>query len=162
MSPASVTYDLTIPCEALPGANRRAPAIYMYVERVDGTIRSVLTLLDTGAAISVFDGEVARSGLGFDPSQDPLDVVPLAGLTSRERRVGYVHEVRCYVGGQTSYLDLRLHVAFTGLDGPALPFNVLGREGLDRNGRRGFFDQVQFGYRHHVAGSAPEVYLSRV
>ena len=159
MSPAAVTYDFTIPCEELRGASLRAPAVYTHIERRDGAIRGVLTLLDTGAALSVFDGELARSALRFDPTEDPLDVIPLAGL-SGAARLGYVHELHCFLGGQAHSLELRLHVAFTHPDGPALSFNVLGREGLNGNPARGFFSQVEFGYRHHVVGAPPEVYLS--
>jgi hypothetical protein len=161
VSPVTFTFDLTIPCEEVRGASRRAPAIYAYIERGDGTIRAVLAMLDTGAAMSVFDGEIARSALGFDPAQNPLDTVPLAGLAGRGQ-LGYVHEIHCYVGGHARFLDLRLHVAFTDPADPALPFNVLGRDGLNGDPVRGFFGQVQFAYRHHLLGRPPEVHLAGV
>jgi hypothetical protein len=50
--------------------------------------------------------------------------------------------------------------AFADPEEPALLFNVLGREGLNREHSRGFLGQVQFGYRHHVLGSPLEVYLT--
>jgi hypothetical protein len=120
----------------------------------------VLTLLDTGAAISVWDGLVAKTALGFDPKADPLDIVPLSGFAAAAQRLTYVHELHCFFGGYDRFAELTLHIAFTDPDEEPLVFNVLGREGLAGDQRRGFFSQADFGYRHHVVPGPPEVYLS--
>ncbi|MGH2370701.1 MAG: hypothetical protein ACRDI2_21195, partial [Chloroflexota bacterium] len=134
--------------------------LYVHVEAAGGRLTSVLALLDTGAAISVFDGRIAGKRLGFDPRAAPRDVVPLLGLLPGHGRLGYVHELRCFFGGYAAYAELLLHVAFTDPDDPEPPFNVLGREGLHGRQDRGLFSQVQFGYQHYVPGGPPEVYLT--
>jgi hypothetical protein len=157
---AAAGYDFAFRCADSRHAGGRAPALFIHVERADGRPKPVLTLLDTGAALSVFDGRIARWSLDFDPRIHPIDVVPLAGLAAGHMRRGYVHEVSCLFGGSARFARLALHVAFTDPDEPAITANVLGREGLNGAQDRGFFSQVQFGYRHRVLGGPPEVYLT--
>jgi hypothetical protein len=159
VSAATVAYQLVLRCDESRAVGGRTPVITTYVERADGQVHPVLTLLDTGAAISVFDGGIATNALGFDPRANPIGVVPLAGFAAGLRRTGYVHEVHCYFGGYVEYGELMLHVAFTDPD-DELAFNVLGREGLHGAPDRGFFSQVQFGYRHRPPVGPPEVYLT--
>jgi hypothetical protein len=156
----SVVYDIVLRCDATPAFGGRVPAINTYVERRDGQVESVRTLLDTGAAISVFDGKFAVAALEFDPRAAPIAIVPLTGFAGRQNQPGFVHELRCYFGGYAQFAALHVHVAFTDPDDAASTFNVLGREGLHGAQDRGFFSQVQFGYRHRVPGGPPEVYLT--
>jgi hypothetical protein len=153
-------YDIVLRCPEAPELGGRAPSLNTYVERDDGRLEAVLTPLDTGAAISVFDGRIAVAALQFDPRRAPTDVVPLAGWAGGLSRLGYVHQVRCYFGGYARFAALFLHVAFTDPDDTPPTFNVLGREGLHGAQERGFFSQVQFGYRHRVPGGPAEVYLT--
>jgi hypothetical protein len=156
----AIAYELVLHCHEAPELGGRAPAINTYIARPDGRLAPVLTLLDTGAAISVFDGRIAGASLEFDPRAAPLDVVPLAGLAGGGSRPGYVHELRCYFGGYARFAELLLHVAFSDPDDSPPTFNVLGREGLHHTQERGFFSQVQFGYRHRAPAGPPEVYLT--
>jgi hypothetical protein len=162
VTPAAITYELALPCHEARAFGLAAPIINTYVERRDGRIRPILTLLDTEATISVVAGRVAITALGFDPRADPLDVVPLSGFAAAAQRLTYVHELRCLFGGYDQFAELTLHVAFTDPDEAPLAFNVLGREGLAGDRSRGFFSQVDFGYRHRVVPGPPEVYMSVV
>jgi hypothetical protein len=156
----TVAYDLVLRCDNAPAFGGRVPTINTYVERQGGLVESVRTLLDTGAAISVFDGKFAIAALEFDPRDAPIAIIPLTGFAGPRYRPGFVHELRCYFGGYAQFAELLLHAAFTDPDDDQPSFNVLGREGLNGAQDRGFFSQVQFGYRHRVPGGLPEVYLT--
>jgi hypothetical protein len=96
---------------------------------------SLAPLLDTGAELSVFDGDAAEhAGWSMEEiARRALDVRPISGLRRGGRPIeGYLHEVTCYVVVGARFIELRLRALITPPN--TLNFPVLGRSG--------FFDQV--------------------
>lgn len=129
-------YDLTVPYAAELGT-ARLPWLDVGIDFLGGPSRvvTIRPLLDTGAAISIFDGRVAQAaGLSWsDVTRRALDVKPVHGLAYTARVVeGHELEVACYVGSAVRFAELRFRVLVTPPDSIALP--VLGRAG--------FFEQV--------------------
>lgn len=100
-----------------------------------GAVVRALPLLDTGAELSVFDGDDAvRAGWPMaDVAQRALDIRPIYGLARGGSHVeGYLHEVTCYVSAGARFAELRFRALITPPN--TLAFPVLGRGG--------FFEQV--------------------
>jgi hypothetical protein len=88
-------------------------------------------LVDTGADVSVFDGEtVISAGWSMDEIvRHSLDVIPISGIGRGGRPIdSYLHEVTCYVVAGAQLAELRFRAAITPPNTIAFP--VLGRGGF--------------------------------
>jgi hypothetical protein len=136
MEEGSLRYDLALEYARSPQDRRILPRVVLSVEFLPGhaepvTVRAVL---DTGAQVSVFDGNVAReAGWTTEDIVDrAIDVVPIQGIAPGAPIAGYVHEITGYLGAYGRFAELRLRVVMT-LPG-RIAFPVLGRSD--------FFEQV--------------------
>jgi hypothetical protein len=115
---------------------RILPRVFLSVELFPGQVKSVTTtvVLDTGAQVSVLDGNVALQA-GWAPRdivERAINSFPIYGLGPGAAIPGYVHEVTGYLGGFARFAELKLRVLITMPD--RLAFSVLGRSD--------FLDQV--------------------
>lgn len=100
---------------------------------------SLAPLLDTGAEISVFDGDAAEAA-GWTMTEivrTATDVQPISGIGRNSRPIdGYVHDVTAYIVAGTGLARLRFRAVITPPN--TLAFPVLGRAG--------FFEQVDLAF----------------
>lgn len=122
-------YDVALPhASALDDARLRI-GVQFFPEQAVPT--SLAPLLDTGAELSVFDGNAAEyAGWTMEEiARRALDVRPISGLGRGGRPLdGYLHESTCYVVIGARFVELRLRALITPPN--SLNFPVLGRAGF--------------------------------
>jgi hypothetical protein len=129
-------YHLALEYARLPNEGRILPRVQLAVELFPGQQRlpAVYGVLDTGADMSVFDGNAALQA-GWttrDIVERAIDAMPIYGIGPGAAIPGYLHEITAYLGGYARYAELKLRVLITMPD--RLAFSVLGRSD--------FFEQV--------------------
>jgi hypothetical protein len=136
MEEGSLGYHLALAYARLPNEGRILPRVQLALELFPGQqqLPTVYVVLDTGAEVSVLDGNVALQA-GWttgDIVERAIDAFPIYGLGSGAAIPGYLHEITGYLGSYARYAELKLRVLITTPD--RLAFSVLGR--------KDFFEQV--------------------
>jgi hypothetical protein len=141
----AIEYDVAFPYLSIHG--QLLPGMKVRLEFDSGATAAVAAVIDTGAEMSVFDGEIATS-LGIDPTKGFARALRLSGVAGQTGLTVYLHPIALYIGTPLRFVRLSLQVGFAD-PGVPLAFNVLGR--------RGFMDHVRLGLRHGAI--PPQIYL---
>lgn len=136
MEERSLGYHFALEYARVPQDRRVLPRVSISVEFVRSQLVPVTAraILDTGAQMSTFDGNVAlEAGWTMeDIVEQALDVIPIRGIGPGVSIPGYLHEITGYLGAYDRFAELKLRVLITPPD--SLDFSVLGRSD--------FFEQV--------------------
>ena len=129
-------YHLALDYIQEPYDRRVLPRVFLSVELFPGQDVTVTTsiVLDTGAPVSVLDGNVALQA-GWMPEDivgRATNAFPIYGIGPGAAIPGYLHEIKGYLGSYGRFAVLKLRVLIT-MPG-RLAFSVLGRSD--------FFEQV--------------------
>lgn len=136
MESGSLEYHYTLEYARQSSDRRILPGVQLAVEVFPGQQKpvTVYAILNTGAQVSVFDGNVAlRAGLTTDEIVErAIGAVPVHGFGPGVPILGYVHEIVGLLGSYSRFAKLTLRVLIT-MPGQ-LEYSVLGRSD--------FFEQV--------------------